>query len=255
MGYKHALLFAGALASASITQSAIEIGYDTGIGGIIDPFTSASEKIFIVPFQFNGSGTYTLNSIALLLDTTGGAQTGLSVGVTNTLPTNNSFSTSMTFSTADAATGIHSVNYSADGSYEIDANTPYYLALSGFNSSLSWKSGVGVPNLVSTSELSPVTAPLLYSDSMDFRLIANASSSGSTSGSSSGSTSGSTSGGNGDKVGNGTSDGDYSGGVGGFSITATAIPETSTIVASMGGIALLVGLVSRSRRKRQQAAE
>ncbi len=213
------------------------IGYDplANTGGFIFKSFTASTA-YVVPFQFNTLGDYSINSVSLLLR--GDADLAdFTLSVSTTLPSDLTAPTSLTtFSTTGTLSGSDVVySFSSGATPTLAANTTYYLRV-GYNgaNTANWIAtsggGVGVNNY-GAFVFNPVSGAVfggtagyggLNADPITYRSL--------TSG--------------------GFNDSEAT--MGGFSLTASAvsvIPEPAAYASLVGAVTLAAALFVRRRRQ------
>lgn len=191
---------------------------------------------FIVPFQFNSLGDYSLTSVKLLL--AGNANLAdFSLSVSSTLPTDlTPPSALINFSTTGTLSGTESAyTFTPSATPTLAANTTYYyrVAYTGGDTA-NWilTGGSAYSGSGSTPSLTFIDSAFAANTLITYRSVSA-----------------------GDSSGGGSSPGpaysnDY-GNLGAFSITATAvtaIPEPSTYAAIAGALTLAAAIVVRRRR-------
>ena len=191
---------------------------------------------FIVPFQFNSLGDYSLTSVKLLL--AGNADLAeFSLSVSSTLPTDlTPPSALLTFSTTGTLSGTESAyTFTPSATPTLAANTTYYyrVAYTGADTA-NWilSGGSTFTGSGSTPSLTFIDSAFAANTFITYRSVTNG---GSSSGSSV------------------PLYNDYYGNMGAFSITASAvsaIPEPSTYAAIAGALTLIGALVVRRRQNR-----
>ncbi|MEY2878843.1 MAG: hypothetical protein RLZZ15_1223 [Verrucomicrobiota bacterium] len=231
------LALATAVGVASLRAQTATIGYSP-VANPLSPtvlsFTGASlnaNTAFIVPFQINTLGDYSLSSVSLLL--AGNASlANFSLSVSSTLPTDltppsalTTFSATGTLNPTEAA-----YNFTSGATPTLAANTTYYfrVAYTGTDTA-NWilTGGSAFTGSGSTPSLSFISSAFGADTLITYRSVAS-----------------------------GAGSNDY-GNMGAFSITASAVsavPEPSTYAALAGGLTLAAALYVRRRQARAPSA-
>ncbi|MBI3886460.1 MAG: PEP-CTERM sorting domain-containing protein [Opitutae bacterium] len=228
-----ALALAAAFGVAPLRAQTATIGHSPVANAVapdVSIFTGASlnpNTAFIVPFQFNTLGDYSLTSVSLLLS--GNASLAdFDLSASSTLPTDLTAPTALTtFATTGTLSGTETAyNFASGTSATYLGGTTYYFRVA--------YTGTGTANWIKPTDggftgsggIPPLTfidSALVDGPDISYRSL--------------------TSGGFTDSFNN----------IGAFSITATAVsavPEPSTYAAIFGAVVLLGAVVARRRRAR-----
>lgn len=221
----------GLRAQTTIGHSPVANAAAPSVSSFVSGMTTSTA--YIVPFRFNSIGNYSLTSISLLLSGNSSV-TSLSLSVSSTLPTDLTAPTALTtFSTTGTLGSTPAAfTFNAGATPTLTAGTTYYLrfAYTGtdtvnwikVNSNGNTGSG-GVPALSPVESLYSSITASGGEPNLSYRSVTSS----------------------------GFTDGFDN--IGGFSITASAIPEPSTYAAIFGAAALVGAVVVRRRRRRRAA--
>ncbi len=237
-----ALALTATLGISLVRAQTATIGYNS-VSNPLAPtvllFTGSSltaHTAFIVPFQFNTLGNYSLTSVALLL--AGNAQLSqFSLSVSSTLPTDLTPPTALTtFSTTGTLSGTETAyNFTTGATPTLAANTTYYfrVAYTGTDTA-NWikTGGSAFSGSGSAPSLTFIDSAFAANTTITYRSVTDVGGSGIT------------------------FSNDY-GNLGAFSITASAvsaIPEPSTYAAIAGSLTLAGALYVRRRQNRSRSS-